>query len=289
MAKVGFVGLGVMGGPMAGHLVDAGHDVTVWNRTASKADPLKAKGAKVAGSLEELGEECNTIFLCVTRSEDVAECAAKLTAKAKPGTLLVDHSTILPKAAKQIYDDLKAKGFRFIDAPITGGSMGAQKGQLTIFCGGADADVQEILPIVKAYAKRAERVGESGAGQTAKMANQIAVGASLLALCESLSFAEKAGLNLDQMLDMLGGGAAGSWSFANYGPKLLARDWSPGFKVKDQVKDFNYCIEAAKDLDAAVPGTILINELMQETLKDGLGEKTTAALFETLMRKGFED
>lgn len=135
-AKLGFVGLGVMGGPMAGHLVTGGHDVAVWNRTLSKAEPYRAAGAAVARSLEHLGSVCDVVFLCVNRTEDVRECLCELTRHARAETLFVDHSTIAPGAAQEIHRELSAAGFRFVDAPITGGSMGAQKGQLTIFCGG---------------------------------------------------------------------------------------------------------------------------------------------------------
>jgi len=289
MAKVGFVGLGVMGGPMAGHLAEAGHDLTVWNRTPEKAEPLKAAGVRVASSMEALGQACDLVFTCLSRSEDVKECLAALTKNANPNTLFVDHSTILPKAAKEIHEDLKTKGFRFVDAPITGGSMGAQKGQLTIFCGGEAAAIDEAKPYMLAYAKRAERVGGPGAGQLTKAANQIAVAGSVLALCESLSFAEKAGLDLALTRELLAGGAAGSWSMDNYGPKLLARDWSPGFKVKDQLKDFKYCIETAHELGAAIPGTVLVDGLLEVTKSHGHAEHTTAVLFETLMAMGFED
>ena len=188
-----------------------------------------------------------------------------------------------PKALQEIHQDLKSKGMRFIDAPITGGSMGAQKGQLTIFCGGDAADIEEAKPYLNAYAKRVERVGGPGAGQLTKVANQIAGGGTLLALCESLSFAEKAGLDLPLTRELLASGAAGSWSMDNYGPKLLNRDWSPGFKVKDQLKDFKYCLETANELGAAIPGTDLLNSLLQITEQQGHGEETTAVLFETLM------
>ncbi|HEY3780197.1 MAG TPA: NAD(P)-dependent oxidoreductase [Fimbriimonadaceae bacterium] len=289
MAKVGFVGLGVMGGPMAGHLANAGLDLTVWNRTESKAEPLKQAGAKTARSLEELGAECDVVFLCVSRSEDVQDCIAQLTKRAKPNTLFVDHSTILPDVSKSLRDELRTKEFRFVDAPITGGSMGAQKGQLTIFCGGEEADVAEAIEIMKPYTKRAERVGGAGAGQLTKMANQIAVGGTLLALCESLAFAEKAGIDIAKTRDLLAGGAAGSWSMDNYGPKILNRDWSPGFKVKDQLKDFKYCIESARQIDAAIPGTVLLDELLTKTAENGGQDKTTAFLFETLLEEGFRD
>lgn len=285
MAKVGFVGLGVMGGPMAGHLLRAGHDLTIWNRTPGKTEDLARQGAKVAGSLADVGAAADAIFLCVNRSEDVAECLAGLTENARLGTLFVDHSTIAPAAAQQFHADLSARGFRFVDAPITGGSMGAQQGRLTIFCGGIGADVAAALPFLAAYAQRAERVGGPGAGQLMKMANQIAVGGALLALCECLSFCAKAGLDAGQAWEMIGSGAAGSWAFANYGPKVLARDWSPGFSVKNQRKDFGYCREAAQALDAAIPGVELVDRLLAQADDP---EQTTAVLFDILRRQGAE-
>ncbi len=289
MDRIGFVGLGVMGGPMAGHLVTQGFDVVVWNRTPAKMGPLRLKGAQAAVSLDEVATECTTIFICVNRTEDVEQVLAGMTPSAKPGTLFVDHSTIAPGAAVRIHDELKAKGFRFMDAPLTGGSMGAQSGQLTIFCGGDAADFAEAKPALDAYAKTAALVGGPGAGQMMKMANQIAVAGSLLGMCESLSFAKKAGLDLAQTRDLLGGGAAGSWAFDNYGPKVLAEDWSPGFSIKNQRKDFGYCAEAASELDAAIPGTLLVDRLLKALDEAGHAEWTTAALYQVLMDLGFKD
>lgn len=277
-----------MGGAMAGHLVTAGHDVVVWNRTAEKAEPLRAKGATVADSLATLGESADVIFLCVNRTEDVQECLDQLTATAKPGTIFVDHSTIAPPAAAEMAHQLGEKGFRFVDAPITGGSVGAAKGQLTIFLGGDEADIEAVLPLIQPYAKRAERVGGPGAGQMAKMANQIAVGGALLALCESLSFAEKAGLDVAQIRQLVGGGAGGSWAFENYGAMILARNWAPGFSIKNQRKDFGYCAEAASAIDAAIPCTELVDSLLARLQLAGHGELTTALLFEEMLRMGKE-
>jgi 3-hydroxyisobutyrate dehydrogenase-like beta-hydroxyacid dehydrogenase len=286
MKAVGFVGLGVMGRPMAGHLCRVGLSVVAWNRTAAKAAGLEAEGARVVKTLADVGSECGVVMLCVNRTEDVMECLSELTSTARPGTLFVDHSTIAPDAALRIHDDLKAHGFRFVDAPITGGSMGAQKGQLTIFCGGEQADVDEALPILKAYAKRAERVGGPGAGQMMKAVNQIAVGGALLGLCESLAFAKKAGLDVAQAKDIVGSGAAGSWAFDNYGPKILAEDWSPGFSIKNQLKDFRYCVDAAEEIGAALPGTKIVQRLLDVLAQEGHGEWTTAALYRQLMEMG---
>lgn len=285
MARLGFVGLGVMGLPMAGHLLRAGNELHVWSRTPGKADGLASEGAKVAGSLAELGAACEAVMLCVTRTEDVIECLDDLTSQvgANSGKLFVDHSTILPKATVEIHRSMAEKGCRFVDAPITGGSMGAVKGQLTIFCGGDQQDVDEAKRHIAPYTKRAERVGGPGAGQLTKMANQIAVGGSLLALCESLAFAKKAGLDIAQTRELLAGGAAASWAFENYGPKILAEDWSPGFTVANQVKDFEYCLETASELGAALPATSIANELLEEMMEDGDAGLTTAALYRKLL------
>jgi 3-hydroxyisobutyrate dehydrogenase-like beta-hydroxyacid dehydrogenase len=271
---------------MAGHLVGAGHDVVVWNRTEAKSKLLGEKGAEVAADLSFVGEQCDIIFICVNRSEDVRECVAELVKMAEPGTLFVDHSTIAPEASIAVGTDLQNQGLRFIDAPITGGSMGAQKGQLTIFCGGEEKDVADAMPYLQTYAKRAERVGGLGSGQMMKMVNQIAVGGALLALCESLAFAKKAGLDLAQTRDLVGGGAAGSWAFENYGLKILSADWTPGFSVKNQLKDFGYCADAAKSIDAAIPGTMLVDHLLKHAEADGKSEFTTAVLYETILAMG---
>ncbi len=269
---------------MAGHLLKCGNSVKVFARTPSKAMSLVSQGAIAVDGIPDLVKDTDAVFLCVTRSEDVEECLGALVPHATPGTLFVDHSTIAPDAAKRLHSDLESVGLAFVDAPVTGGSMGAQKGQLTIFCGGKREAFERALPLMSAYAKRAEYVGGPGAGQTMKLANQIAVGGSLLALCESLAFAEKAGLDLAQTRDVLASGAAGSWAFDNYGPKILARDWSPGFSVKNQRKDFGYTIHAAEELGAAVPGTRLVDRLLAELDGQGHGEWTTAALFDVLVR-----
>lgn len=279
---IGFVGLGTMGGPMARHLLAARGRLAVWNRSADKAESLIGLGAERADTLEELAAMSQAIVLCVNRSEDVREVVGRLANGAQEGSLIVDHSTIAPPAAKEIEKEIRERGLRFVDAPITGGSMGAQKGQLTIFLGGAPGDCAEAIEIIKPYTKRAERVGGPGSGQMAKMANQIAVAGALIGLCECLAFAGKAGLDLAQMKDMIGGGAGGSWAFDNYGPKVLVKDWSPGFSVKNQRKDFGYCREAAEAIDAAIPATMVVDDLLRVLQEQGRGEEATAALFEVL-------
>lgn len=267
---------------MAGHLVRAGFDVTVWNRTAAKAAPLAEAGAMVAENLSTLAQSCEVIMICVSRTEDVEACLNAMLPHAAPGTLFIDHSTISPVGAQALAATAQEAGMRFLDAPITGGSMGAQAGTLTIFVGGAEADYAEAKRYLDTYAKTAEWVGPSGSGQRMKMANQIAVGGALLGLCESLAFAQKAGLDLEQAHRLIGGGAAGSWAFANYGPKILNQDWTPGFSIDNQVKDFVYCEEVAASLEAALPSTQLARELLEQMQAAGHGGDTTARLFELL-------
>lgn len=271
---------------MASHLLKSGRPIVVWNRTAAKAESLAAQGCEVSPDLPSLAARCSLVFLCVNRTEDVQACLDSLTIGAKKGTLFVDHSTISPTGAQEINTQLAAKGFGFVDAPVTGGSMGAQKGQLTVFCGGSEEDVERARALMNCYSKRVERVGGPGAGQMAKMANQIAVGGALLALCESLSFAKKAGLDVAQIRELVGGGAGGSWAFEFYGPKILNQDWSPGFSVKNQRKDFGYCLDAADRVDAALPGTQLVDQLLSLLEDEGHGEWTTAALYEVMLRMG---
>lgn len=267
---------------MAAHVFRAGHELIVWNRSPEKRKPLAEMGVAIADSLEDLAKRCDTIAICVNRTEDVEQCLAEIQPLAMPGTLIVDHSTILPSAAMEMHARLRSHGLRFVDAPITGGSMGAKNGTLTIFCGGEELAVEAAMPLMRCYAKVAERVGGPGSGQLMKMANQIAVAGALLALCESLAFAKKAGLDLEQAKRLLGSGAAGSWAFDNYGPKILARDWSPGFSINNQLKDLDYCEETARNIRAAIPGAQLTADLLRRLQEAGRGEETTAALFDIL-------
>jgi len=272
---------------MAGHLLRAGHTVTVCSRDSVKNTALAAEGATVAANLTELARAVEAIAICVPRTEDVEATLAGLGPGLRSGLLVVDHSTILPEAAARLHAQLLPEGVHFVDAPITGGSMGAQSGTLTVFMGGTEPDIASVLPWIQAYARRAERVGGPGTGQMMKMVNQIAVGGALIGLCEALAFAAKAGLDLTQAKEMVGSGAAGSWAFDNYGPKILRQDWSPGFSIVNQRKDFGYVEAAAAGLNAAVPMTSLVNDWLGILDRSGRGEATTAALYEALLAAGF--
>lgn len=285
--RVGFVGLGTMGAHMAGHLVREGFPVTVWNRTMSKCQELRELGAGVARNLTELGATVEVCILCVNRAEDVVEVMGQLKQGAQFGTIFVDHSTISPEVTRDIHGELGVFGLHFMDAPVTGGSVGAEKGTLTAFCGGEREDFTKIEPVLAAYCKRSQYIGTSGSGQMMKMANQIAVGGALVALCEAMAFAKKAGLSLALTRELLNSGAAGSWAFENYGPMILKNDWTPGFSIANQRKDFQYCIEAAQSIDAAVPMTELVDHMLEQMEEAGRGEEATAALYELLVERGF--
>lgn len=288
-AGIGFVGLGVMGAPMSCHLAKAQTPVWVWNRTPGKAARSIEAGAQEAGSLAELAKTCRIIILCVSRSEDVRSICETLLLQLDPGDVVVDHSTIEPHVAKEVAEMLAERGVGFVDAPITGGSMGAENGTLTIFCGGNRAHFEAIEPILSAYGKRVAWVGESGAGQMTKLANQIGVAGALIGLCEALSFASKAGLDIAVTKELLSTGAAGSWAFDFYGPKILNQDWTPGFSIVNQRKDLKYCEQTAQRIDAAIPMSQLVDQLLGLLEQEGNGGLTTAALYDKMRQMGFAE
>lgn len=278
---IGFVGLGVMGAAMAGHLADKGHRLTVWNRTPAKAEPLRGR-AEIAEHLEDLAHAARVIFVCVSRTEDVLELVERMALTAQKDTLFVDHSTIAPQAARELASSLEERGLHLLDAPVTGGSIGAQNGTLTAFCGGREEDFDRALPYLEAYTRTARLVGGAGSGQMMKMANQVAVCLTLLSMAECLSFAEKAGLDLQACIELIGSGAGGSWSLQNYGPKAIAGDHTPGFSVANQQKDLAYALEAAREVKASLPGTALVHQLLAALENAGEGKRATTALFDLL-------
>lgn len=282
--QIGFIGLGTMGSPMAGHLASAGHPTLVWNRSPGKEAHALSKGATFA-PLHHIAQSCTIICLCLGRTEDVREITIELLNSTKPETLIIDHSTIAPAGAREIAQMCQCVSAEFLDAPITGGSMGAQNGTLTIFCGGSESAFHRAEPFLRAYGKRIAHVGPSGQGQMMKMANQIAVGGALIGLCESLAFAHKAGLDLAATRELLSTGAAGSWAFDNYGPKILANDHTPGFSIKNQRKDFAYCLESAAELGLSIPQTMLTDQLLSVLAELGREEEATTALFDLLINE----
>jgi len=277
--NIGFIGMGTMGAPMAGHLLAKGHQVTVWNRTPGKDTAILECGGASVSAIHDLAS-CQVIISCVGGSNDVKECLRAV--RPTNPTLFIDHSTIEPTAAVELAEELAEAGHLFVDAPVTGGSMGAINGTLTIFLGGEPDACLMAEQIVQAYGRNVRRVGGSGAGQWMKLANQIAVGGALAGLCESLAFAKRAGLDITVAKEMIGAGAGGSWAFENYGPRILNENWEPGFSIRNQVKDFRYVISAAQQTGASVPTTRGINAEL-EAMLDEFGGDTTAAWYRRLV------
>lgn len=262
--SVGFIGLGTMGSGMAKNLVAAGRDVVVWNRTASRLDPLIAAGATAAASPAEVAAKNDFVFVCVSDTPDVEAVVAGpggVLEGLRPGALIVDHSTISPRATIRLAELVAERGGSWLDAPVSGGAEGAERGTLSIMVGGDPADLDRARPYLEAYGTTITHVGPVGAGQQVKIVNQILVVVNQLAASEALLFAQQAGLDLAATIDAVKDGAAGSWMLANRGPQMIVRDWSPGFTIDLQQKDLRLALEAADELGVPLPGTALVFQL----------------------------
>lgn len=284
---IGFIGLGIMGDGMARNLIQAGHTVTVWNRTASKSEPLGALGATVAGSPAEVAATCSIVMICVSDTPDVRavlEGSDGVMDGLTKGTLVIDHSTISPGATIEFAATVAAAGGSWIDAPVSGGSEGAKNGTLSVMVGGDDADVERARPYFEAFASSITHVGPTGAGQKVKIVNQILVVVNQLAVSEALLFASGAGLDLEATLSAVTGGAAGSWMLANRGPQMIVRDWRPGFTIDLQQKDLRLALEAADELGVPIPATALVHQLYRTLQAADLGGEGNHALVKALER-----
>jgi 2-hydroxy-3-oxopropionate reductase len=283
--RIGFVGLGIMGAGMASNLIEKGHDVVVWNRTASRMESLVAAGATAALSPAEVGRLCPIVMICVSDTPDVDAVVHGengLLSSVSEGSLVIDHSTISPGATVGFSEEVAARGGRWIDAPVSGGSEGAAKGRLSIMVGGSEADIERAHPYMEAFGTTITHVGPVGSGQQVKIVNQILVVGTQLAVSEALLFAQAAGLDLDATLDAVKGGAAGSWMLANRGPQMIERDWRPGFTIDLQQKDLRLALEAADSVGSPIPGTALVFQLYRALQKEGLGAEGNHALVKAL-------
>ncbi len=289
---LGFIGLGIMGRGMAMNLLRAGFPLTVWNRTAERAEPLAAAGAAAASSPAALAAVSDIIITCVSDTPDVEAVILGpqgVLAGIRPGSLVVDMSTISPQATRRIAALLAERGAAMLDAPVSGGSEGAANGTLSIMVGGEAADVQRALPVLQAMGKRITHVGPHGAGQTVKLVNQVMVVGNCLAMAEGLLLAQAGGVDLARTLEAVSGGAAGSWMLSNRGPQILARDWRPGFTVALQQKDLRLVLEAADQQGVPLPGTALIFQLYRTLEAKGLSGDGNHALVKALETlAGFE-
>lgn len=283
--RVGFIGLGIMGRPMARNLLKAGFAVTAYNRSPGPREELAEAGAAIAASPREAAAAADAVITVVTDSPDVEQVVLGpdgVIEGAAPGTLVIDMSTISPEVTRRIGAALAERGVRMLDAPVSGGDQGAIAGTLAIMVGGDAADFERARPLFEAMGQRIVHCGPLGAGQTVKLCNQIAVSLTNLAVCEALIFAQKNGVDPATMLEAVSAGAAGSWQMTNLGPKMLQRDFAPGFKVKLQRKDLRLALESAQQQAVALPGLALVSQLFAAVEAAGAGEDGTQALITAL-------
>lgn len=282
--SVGFVGLGIMGAPMAGHLVKAGYPLTVFNRTAAKMEPLIALGAKPAKSCQELAAQSDVIVSMVSDSPDVEDVylgATGVLAGAKPGSLFIDMSTISPRVAIKIARCAAESGCAMLDAPVSGGDVGARNATLSIMVGGASRDFERARPLLECLGKPT-LCGPAGAGQTVKACNQIATALHVVAMSEALVLAQKAGIDAEVVLKVLGAGYAQSRVMDVRGPKVVKGDFVPGFRARLHAKDLNIVRETARELGCALPASALAHELFTAAAANGLGELDHSAVIQVL-------
>ncbi|MGR3590887.1 MAG: NAD(P)-dependent oxidoreductase [Limimaricola soesokkakensis] len=288
MAKLTFLGLGVMGYPMAGHLAKAGHEVTVFNRTTAKAEAwAREHGGQYAATPREAAQGAEIVFACVGNDDDLRSvCAGDDGAFAgmEAGALFVDHTTVSAAVTRELAAAADAKGVGFVDAPVSGGQAGAENGQLSVMCGGAQDHFDRAEPVIDAYAKICRRLGESGAGQLAKMANQIAIAGLVQGLSESLAFAEKAGLDGRALVEVISQGAAGSWQMVNRHSTMLDDHFEHGFAVDWMRKDLGICLDAADELSVSLPVTALVDQFYKEVQQMGGGRWDTSSLIKRLRK-----
>lgn len=283
--SVGFVGLGIMGRGMVHNLLKAGFPVRVWNRTASRMDPLVEAGASRGESPQDVAAHSEIIITCVSDTPDVEAVILGeqgIIHGARAGSLVIDCSTISPEVTKSIAAALNERGVHMLDAPISGGSEGAAKGTLSIMVGGDAAQFQRAMPVFQAMGKTITHVGDQGAGQTVKLVNQILVVGNCLAMSEALVFAQAGGVDLQKCLDAVTGGAAGSWMLSNRGPQIIQRDWRPGFTIDLQQKDVRLVMTEADALGVPVMLSSLVFNLYRTLQQAGLGEEGNHALIKAL-------
>jgi 3-hydroxyisobutyrate dehydrogenase len=279
--RIGWIGTGVMGASMCGHLIDAGFSTTVFSRTRSKAEPLVAKGAAWADSPRAVAEASDVVFSIVGFPADVREVTLGENGTlngCRPGSILVDMTTSQPALAIEIAEAAAAKGVTCIDAPVSGGDMGAREARLSIMIGGDAEAVQSLQPCWQAMGKTIVRQGGPGAGQHTKMVNQTLIATGMIGVCEALLYAHKAGLDLETVLESVASGAAGSWSLSNLGPRIIAGNFDPGFFVEHFVKDMGIALAEARRMNLSLPGLALAEQLYQAVAAQGHARDGTHAL-----------
>jgi 3-hydroxyisobutyrate dehydrogenase len=279
--RIGWVGTGVMGRWMCEHAIRKGYAATVYNRSRDKAQPLIDLGAAFADTPKAVAERSDVVFAIVGFPKDVREVflgADGALAGSKPGTILVDMTTSDPSLAKEIYEAAKARGVHALDAPVSGGDVGAKNAALSIMIGGDKEVVDAVTPVFEAMGKTIVHQGPAGSGQHTKMVNQILISSTMVAMCEGLLYAHKAGLDVETVLKSVSVGAAGSKSLDIYGPRLLARNFEPGFYVEHFLKDLGIALAEAERMNLCLPGLALTKQLYEAVRAQGYGRKGTQAL-----------
>ena len=290
MAKVAFVGLGVMGYPMAGHLAAAGHEVTVYNRTAAKArDWTGQHTGQAADTPRAAAHGADFVMFCVGNDDDLRAVTLGddgAFAGMSKGAIAVDHTTVSARVTAELYAAAKDAGLGYVDAPISGGQAGAENGALSVMCGGDQADFDAAAPVMECYAKICRRLGDSGAGQMTKMCNQIAIAGLVQGLSEALHFAQKAGLDGEKVVEVISQGAAGSWQMQNRYQTMLADAFEHGFAVDWMRKDLGICLSTADEVGASLPVTALVDQFYKDVQRMGGGRWDTSSLIRRLTEAG---
>jgi len=287
ISRVGFIGLGIMGAPMAANLLKAGFAVTVWNRSPSRTQPLLEAGAKGADSPAAVAAASEVTLSCVTNSGDVEEVAlgpGGVIEGAGPGSVYIDCSTIAPATARKVAEALGRREVAMLDAPVSGGDIGARAGTLAIMVGGEAEVFERCLPVFEAMGKTIVHVGPNGAGQVVKLCNQVAGGLNLLAAAEAIGLARRAGVDPEKMLQVVSAGAAGSWMLSNLAPRAVRGDFAPGFMVDLMQKDLRLVLDEAHETHTPLPGTALVSQLFQGIQAEGRGTEGTQALVDVIAK-----
>lgn len=279
--KIGFIGTGVMGASIVMHLLNAGHEVTIYTRTKSKAAELLALGAKWAETPAEASKAQEIIFTMVGYPNDVEEVYIGengIFSAAKKGAIVIDMTTSEPTLAKKLYHEASERGLHSLDAPVSGGDIGAKNGTLSLMVGG-DKDVfEELQPIFELFGQNIVYQGVAGSGQHTKMCNQIAIASGMIGVCESMAYGLKAGLTMDEVLRSITAGAAGSWSLSNLAPRMLKGNLEPGFYIKHIIKDMKIALDEAERMNLQLPGLTLAKSMYDQLLAEGYGDNGTQAL-----------
>jgi 3-hydroxyisobutyrate dehydrogenase-like beta-hydroxyacid dehydrogenase len=285
--KIAFLGLGVMGFPMAGHIVSAQHQLTVYNRSPQKTQKFldQFPKASAAHSPKDAAENADFVFACVGNDDDLRSITLGergAFSSIKPSSVFVDHTTASAEVAQELYQNAQKSHFHFIDAPVSGGEAGAQKGKLTVMCGGDQKPFQDALPVIKTYAQKCILIGPSGHGQLTKMVNQICIAGLVQALSEALNFGTQAELNMDAVIDVISGGAAQSWQLDNRAHSMLNNHFNHGFAVEWMRKDLGICLQTAKKINTSLPITALVDQYYAQIIQKGGKRWDTSSLIQLL-------